>query len=154
MKRIFYLPVFTIVLLAGTYFTSCNSFAKQVESKNVQFDDNDKNQSETEFHVRRIATAHEWNDFKKDQQLKLKATELQIADLRKSIATQETAQKIDSIFQEIVELQQKNNILRAKIISYESNQTDWATFKRKVDYDIEELDKVFYNLTTDNKINN
>lgn len=154
MKSIFYLPVFTIVLFTGTHFTSCNSLAKQVENKNAQSDDKILIKSETEFHGRIIATADEWNDFKKDHQLKLKATELRISDLRKAIATPETGQKIDSIFQEIVELQQKNNILRAKIISYESNQTDWATFKRKVDYDIEELDKVFHNLTTDNKINN
>ena len=152
MKSTTYLLVLTIVLLAGTYFTSCNSPAKKVENENVHEDNKDLKESETEFHVKKIATTEEWNVFKEDQELKMKEIELRIADLKETIAKSETDQKIDSTNLEIiVKLEQKNNILRAKIKSYESNQTDWETFKREFDNDMEELGEAFTDFTIDNK---
>ncbi|MBK6283604.1 MAG: hypothetical protein IPF54_14015 [Draconibacterium sp.] len=52
----------------------------------------------------------------------------------------------------MVKLEQKNNILRAKIESYESNQTDWESFKREFNHDMEELGMAFKDLTSDNEI--
>jgi len=152
MKSIIYLLVLTIVLTAGIYITSCNSPAKKMEKENVGEDRRDLSESETEFHVKKIVTPEEWNVFKKEQELKMKEIELRIAELREKIANPETGQKIDSAFQEkIVKLEQKNNILRAKIKSYESNQTDWESFKREFNHDMEELGKAFKDLTIDNK---
>ena len=151
MKSVNYLLVFTTIIMAGICITSCNSPAKKDANENVQEDHRNLSESETKFHVHKIATAEEWVVFKKEQELKIKENELRIAELREKIAKPETGQKIDSTFQEkIVRLEQKNEILKAMIKSYESNQTDWESFKREFNHDMEELGKAFKDFTIDN----
>lgn len=144
----------TSILTVGAGITSCNSPAKKVENEKSLKNNRDLNETATEFRVMKIATEEEWNAFKEEQELKMKEIELRIAEFGKTNAIPETEQIIDTALQIIiVELEQKNNILRAKIKSYESNQTDWITFKREFDNDMEELDKVFHLLTTESKMN-
>ncbi len=152
MKIRFYLLALTIVFAAGTCITGCNSPSKKADKEKVQQNSSDKGESESEFHIKKIATAEEWDDFKQVQGLKLNEVEQWIAEFREKIIKPETGQKIDSTFQEkMVKLEQKSNILKAKIKSYESNQTDWETFKREFNHDMEELGMAFKDLTSDNK---
>jgi len=101
--------------------------------------------------VQKIATTEEWDVFKNEQELKIKEIELRIAELKEKISKPESGQKIDSIhLEKIIELEQKINIQKAMIKSYESNQTNWESFKREFDHDMEELGMAFKELI-DNK---
>lgn len=123
-----------------------------MDKENVQENSGELGESETEFHKKKLATTEEWNAFKDEQELKIKEVEQWIAEFREKIIKPKTGQKIDSTLQEkIVKLEQKSNILRAKIESYESNQTDWESFKREFNHDMEELGDAFKDLTTDNE---
>lgn len=151
MKSRFYILVMTSILTVGAGIISCNSPSKKVESEKSLENNRDLNESTPDFRVMKIATEEEWNAFKEEQEIKMKEIELQIAEFGKTNTTPDTGQIIDTTFQEkIVKLEQRNNILRAKIKSYESDQTDWETFKSEVDNDMLELDKVFHELTTAN----
>ena len=84
--------------------------------------------------------------------MKIKENELRIAELRAKIAKPGTGQKSDSMNQnKIVNLKQRNDLLKAKIKTYESNHTDWESFKREYNHDVDELGNAFKDLTIDNK---
>ncbi len=123
-----------------------------MDKENIQKNSRELGETETEFHIKKIATAEEWEEFKKEQTIKMNEIEQRIIELKETFVNQDTTQKIDTTFLEkIVKLEQKNNIQRAKIKSYESNQTDWKTFEREFNHDMNELDDAFKDLTTDNK---
>jgi hypothetical protein len=152
MESRFYILVMTSILTVGAGITSCNPPSKKVENEKSLKNNRDLNETATEFRVTKIATEEEWNAFKEEQELKMKEIELSIAKFREKMEKPEAEQEMDTTLQiKIVGLEQKKNILRAKIKSYESNQTDWITFKREIDNDMVELDKMFHELTSDNK---
>ncbi|MBK6283605.1 MAG: hypothetical protein IPF54_14020 [Draconibacterium sp.] len=92
MKSVNYLFVLTIFLTVGIYITSCNSPAKKTDNENIQENSKEVSESESEFHVKKSATSQEWDDFKKEQELKLNEVEQQIAELRNKMAKKETGQ--------------------------------------------------------------
>lgn len=154
MKNTIYSLAIIAVFATGTAITSCNSPSKKLEKakENVQEDQRDLNESKVELQEQKIATAEEWNFFKKEQEVKIKENELRIAELRAKIAKPGTGQKSDSTNQnKIVNLKQRNDLLKAKIKTYESNHTDWESFKREYNHDVDELGNAFKDLTIDNK---
>jgi len=54
------------------------------------------------------------------------------------------AKKIDA-------LEQKNRDMRNRIAAYEKSQSDWESFKREFNHDMDELGQAFKDLTVDNK---
>ncbi len=51
----------------------------------------------------------------------------------------------------IDELEQQNASLRRKLDAYEKENSDWETFEREFNHDMEALGKAFENLGKDNK---
>lgn len=51
----------------------------------------------------------------------------------------------------IMALEQKNKDLRTKISNYESNQSDWESFKREFNHDMDEQGQAIKDLTVNNK---
>ncbi|MES2477781.1 MAG: hypothetical protein V4561_01750 [Bacteroidota bacterium] len=99
--------------------------------------------------AQRAATAEEWKLFRLESDVKIQKREAEIAALKQSL--RKTGGESDEINAEkILELEQRNKDLNAKINNYEASQSDWATFKREYDYDMESMSKAIQDLGTNN----
>jgi peptidoglycan hydrolase CwlO-like protein len=95
--------------------------------------------------------ANDYQQFKKDAQMKIDENKQKIADLKdkKSNESKEVRDKYDK---KVANLEQKNNELRKKIDNYNesSNSTKWASFKREFNHDMDELGKSIKDIGKDN----
>ena len=106
-------------------------------------------QVDAAVNAQRAATAEEWKFFRLESDVKIQKREAEIAALKQSI--HKTGGESDEIFAEkILELEQRNKDLNAKINNYEASQSDWATFKSEYDYDMESMNKAIKDLGTNN----
>jgi hypothetical protein len=51
----------------------------------------------------------------------------------------------------ITTLEQQNKDLRVKLYAYEKSQSNWESFKREFNSDMDAIGEAFKNLTVDNK---
>ncbi|MBK7408934.1 MAG: hypothetical protein IPJ40_13250 [Saprospirales bacterium] len=59
---------------------------------------------------------------------------------------------LDGLYAQRIEtLEQKNRDLRTKMANYEQNQSDWESFKREFNHDMDELGQALKDFTVDNK---
>lgn len=153
MKNSFLFLAVTMVM-AGTTITSCknntdknqdavenvkdaNSELKEVQNKNAE--DALKKSDDTE-----------WQTYKMEMLATISSNETRISELKK--ASKKPGTTFNAAYlKSIDDLEQKNNALKTKITNYENNQTDWDSFKREADADLEGFSKAFKNLTVDNK---
>lgn len=154
MKKTIYSLTVSIVFAAGLVVTSCNSPAKKAENaqENVQEAKQDLSEAkaEAELQQQKAATAEEWTVFKSESELKIKENETRIAEIKAKMM--KPGQALDSLYQRrIIALEEKNNNLRLKVNAYEKNQSDWATFKREFNDDVDEIGEAFQDLKIDNK---
>ena len=140
--------------MAGTIFTSCQSsdnrdgdnhgmMNEAKQDMNAMLDDIDSD-------MPKMATTDEWNTFKLESELKINDNEIRIKELTKKMNKPGTI--LDPLYAKKIEnIEQKNKDLRVKLDTYETNQSDWETFKREFNHDMNELGKAFKDLTVDNK---
>jgi light-regulated signal transduction histidine kinase (bacteriophytochrome) len=85
-----------------------------------------------------------------ETELKIKENEIKIAGLKAKIM--KPGEILDPLRQKrIEELEERNNELKAELRNYNRSNSDWETFKREFNHDMEELGKALKNLTVDNK---
>ncbi len=144
MKKLFYLLAVTMLFAAGTVITSCNW------SSNKANKDRKETQVDTELQQQKTATTEEWEEFKGESEIKIKENEIRIEELKQKLM--QPGVTLDSLLQKRINaLEEKNNNLKAKIKTFESDQSDWESFKREFNHDMDELGEAFKNLTIDNK---
>jgi predicted RNase H-like nuclease (RuvC/YqgF family) len=154
MKKIFYSLAVTMLLTAGTVITSCNSPSNKANKSKENVEEAQRDLEETkadaELQRQKAATVEEWEDFKSESEIKIKENETRIEELKEKMM--KPGDGIDSLRQKRINtLEEKNNKLKAMINTYESNQSDWESFKREFNHDMDELGKAFKDLTIDNK---
>lgn len=154
MKKIILTLVVATAFLTGTIFTGCQSSVQKEASardnlqeakqdlKDVQKDANEEAQ--------KLANAEEWETFKSDAEITIRNNEIRIADLRVKLSKQGTM--LDPMYEKKIEtLEQQNKDLIKKIEDYEKSKSDWETFKREFNHDMDELGKALKDITVDNK---
>jgi outer membrane murein-binding lipoprotein Lpp len=154
MKKIIYNLALATTMLAGTIFTGCQSSTEKVDAAQTEVKDAKQDLEEAKqkeaVEKQKAADAEEWKTFKIESEAKIKANEVRIDEQREKMKTsgktvnELRAKKIDA-------LEQRNKDLKAKIEAYEKNQSDWETFKREFNHDMEGLGEAFNDLGTDNK---
>jgi hypothetical protein len=154
MKKIIYLLGVTMLLTAGTVFTGCNSTSDKTDRAMDDADDAqqklDEARAEEELQQQRTVTPEEWEVFRMETELKIKENEIKIAGLKAKIM--KPGEILDPLRQKrIEELEERNNELKAELRNYNRSNSDWETFKREFNHDMEELGKALKNLTVDNK---
>lgn len=154
MKKTIITLAVSSMLIAGSVFTSCKSPAQkedaaQKEVNNAQEDLNDaQNKANTE--EQKVATAEEWAAFKVDAEAKIKNNEAHIAEL--TVKLNKPGKILDPIYKKRIEtLEEQNRDLKVRLDVYEKNNSDWETFKREFNHDMDELGKALKDLTVDNK---
>jgi len=154
MKKLIITLVVAAPLLTATIITGCQSSAKKETSarENVQEAKQELKdvQKEANKEAQKLANAEEWETFKSDAELTIKNNEIRIAELRVKLNKQGTM--LDPMYEKkIATLEQQNKDLKKRIEDYEKNQSDWETFKREFNHDMDELGKALKDLTVDNK---
>jgi hypothetical protein len=153
MKSKIYTLAFT-ALIAGSLLTACSSDAEKeaAAKENVQDakDELKEVREDANAEAQKVANAEEWTAFKSETDLKIKGNEVRIAELK--IKLKKPGKMLDPIYAQRIEtLEQKNRDLAARRDLYEKNNSDWESFKREFNSDIDDLGKALKNFGEDNK---
>jgi len=97
-----------------------------------------------------LATAEEWATFKSESEVKIKENEIRITEI--TVKMKKPGEIFDELYEKrIADLEQQNKDLRARLIAYEKSQSNWESFKREFNHDMDELGQALKDLTVDNK---
>ena len=151
-KMIFILAVTT--LMAGTIFTGCQSSTQKQQSAQDKVQDakQDLNAAKKNANevAQKAATAEEWKTFKSESELKIKDNEIRINEL--AVKMKKPGELFDALYEKkIANLEQQNKDLKARLEAYEKSQSNWETFKREFNHDMDEIGQALKDLTVDNK---
>lgn len=144
MKKVFFTTAFN-VMLAAFVLTSCES--KQEKVADAQ---EDVQEAKEELQEAKAELNPEYATYRTEAEARIKMNEERIATLRKNIGAGgkpldgERAKRID-------ELEEKNAQLRSRLYGYEQERSDWESFKREFNRDMDEMGTAFENLGKDNK---
>jgi hypothetical protein len=153
MKKHFFILAVTTIM-AGTIFISCQSSVQKQEAARAKVQDAKQElnaaQKEANAAAQVVATAEEWEAFRNESELKIKANEVRIAEL--NVKMKKPGEIFDAIYEKkITNLELQNKEMRARLVAYEKNQTNWESFKREFNHDMEAIAQAFKDLSVDNK---
>lgn len=144
-KTIFTLAI--AVFVTAATFMSCKSPTKE----EIEAQENVNEANEELVEAKKEATEAEWEAFKHSGDSIIDRNEERIAELKRDM--KKTGKSIDAHYQESVDaLEQKNKDLKAKMEGYKNDaNSDWQSFKREFNHDMDELGQAFKDLTVNNK---
>lgn len=143
-----------ITLLAAAVFTGCKSPDDKVEAaedkvENAKEDLKEEVKDANADAVKK-ANAEEWKEFKSKSNEEIKENEKKIAELK--VKLKKPGKMLDPMYEKrIANLEEKNRNLQAKLDGYETNQSDWESFKAEFKHDMDEFGQAFRDITVDNK---
>ncbi len=142
------------MFVASTFLTSCQSEAQKSETAQTKVQDAkaDLKEAQTDAAVaaQKAATAEEWKVFKTDSEAKIKANEVRIAELKDKMKA--SGKTMDAVYAKNIDLlEQRNKDLKSRMDAYEKGQSDWESFKREFNHDMDELGVALRDLTVNNK---
>jgi len=153
MKKTVFIPIlamFTIAML----FAGCKPSTKeeQAAQENVEEAKQEVQEAKEDLaQAKRQANAEEWQSFKNDVQVIIDKNDAKIAALKEDIkksgkaADAEYNRKVDT-------LRERNKKLKLKIETYKNDaNSDWDSFKREFNHDMDEIGNALTDLTVDNK---
>ena len=151
-KSIFTLAIASFVI--GLIVTSCkpNTEKEQAAQENVDSAKVAVTEAENDLdEAKRAATAEEWQQFKEDTNAKIDENNAKIAELKLKI--KKTGKDIDVSYQKSIDaMEQKNKELKIKLDSYKNDvNSDWKSFKREFNHDMDELGQSLKDFTVNNK---
>ena len=145
--------------MAGTIFTSCRSSVQKQEAAQVKVQDarqdvqdakQDLNAAKKDAINQKLATAEEWATFKRESDVKIKDNDVRFTEL--NVKMKKPGQTLDEVYsKKIANLENQNKEMRTRLTAYEKSQTNWESFKREFNHDMDEIGKSLKDLTIDNK---
>lgn len=157
MKKILYflaVQIFT-VLVIETILTSCQTPEQKVNDakenvKDANQDLKNMQKAESEAEAQKAANAESWRVFKNESEAKIRNNELVIDEMNTKMHS--SGKKIQAVFEKkIAELKQKNNAMKVRVNNFENNQSDWESFKREYNHDMDELGRALKDFTVNNR---
>lgn len=140
--------------LTGAILTGCQSPAQKEAAARDNLKEAKQDlkevQNDANAEAQKLADAKDWETFKSDAEITIRNNEIRIAELRIKLKKEGTM--LDPMYEKKIEtLEQQNKDLKKRIDYFEKNQSDWETFKREFNHDMDELGKALKDLTVDNK---
>jgi hypothetical protein len=132
--------------LVVSFLSSCDSPAQKEE--NAQ---KDVKEAEANLQQAKNELNPEYAAFKADAELKIAANEKRIIELNEILNKPGKLPLDEHRKKRISELEEKNSRLKSRIFAYEQDRSDWETFKREFNHDMDGLGKAFEDLGKDNK---
>ncbi|REH00501.1 sll1863 family stress response protein [Flavobacterium aquicola] len=152
MKKI--ISILLISAFSTALFVSCKPSTKEEEAaqENVEEAKENVQQAKEDLAVaKEEANAEEWESFKKNVDTIIEKNDAKIEVLQQNI--KKSGKKASAEYQKKVDaLQEKNEELKVKIKTYKNDaHSDWQSFKREFNHDMDEIGNAFKDLTVDNK---
>lgn len=141
--------------LVGAIFTGCQTSAEKVDDAKANVTEAKQDLKEVKAEVsaeeQKAANEAAWKAYKVEAEAKIDANDVLIAEIKAKM--QKAGKTMDKLYKQQVEaLEQKNKDLRQRINVYNANtQSDWESFKREFDHDMDELGAALKDLTVNNK---
>jgi len=140
--------------MAGTIFTGCQSSVQKQDAAQAKVKDarQDLNEAQKDANAigQELATAEEWATFKCESEIKIRDNEIRITEL--NVKMKKPGETFDELYaNKIANLELQNKEMRTRLTAYEKSQSNWETFKREFNHDMDELGKALKDLTVDNK---
>ena len=153
MKKTIFIFIVTITMV-GTIFTSCQTSIQKQEAAKAKVQDAKQElntaQKDANAAAQVVATAEEWKAFRNESELKIKANEIRINEL--NVKMKKPGEIFDAIYEKkITNLEQQNKEMRARLVAYGKSQSNWESFKREFNHDIDAIGQALNDLTVDNK---
>jgi hypothetical protein len=147
MKKSIFTLAIASTLIAGSIFTGCKPSTPKVEAAQENVQDAKQELKDAQ----QAATAEEWKAFKDESEVKISNNEARIAELK--IKIKKSGKNLDKLYEQKIDaLEQQNKDMKARIDMYENNaHSDWESFKREFNHDMDELGNALKDLTVDNK---
>lgn len=150
MKKSIFIIAVTIMFMAGAIFTGCESSDQKVEDAKINVQNAKQDLKAAQNEAQKTASAEEWKTFKSASETKIKDNEALIAEFKEKMKT--SGKKLDAVYAKNIDaLEQKNRDMKYKIDAYEKSQSDWESFKREFNHDMDEIGKALKDLTVNNK---
>jgi chromosome segregation ATPase len=132
-------------LAAGSILTSCESKEKKVEDaqEKVQDAKEDLKDAKRELNA-------EYPAYRTDTEKRIADNEKRIAELKETINKPGKKPLDDARAKRVDELERKNAELRSRLYGYEQERSDWESFKRELNHDMDELDASIKDVGKDN----
>lgn len=142
-KTMFSFAVVALMLASSAQLTSCSSPSQKEENAKEEVVDAQHDLAEAQQDASQAsaqaATEEEWQAFKTETNAKIDANQALIGELRKKKRKADNDMTEDAYKAQIDGLQERNKQLRDRMDAYESNKSDWATFRNQYNNDMDEL---------------
>lgn len=140
--------------IAGTVLVGCKESSKKEEAvqENVQDARADLDDAKEELsEAKRAATEQEWKAFKESTNATIAKNEIRIAEMKADL--KKTGKNIDTEYsKKIQELEEKNKEIKNKLETYKNDaNSDWQSFKKEFNDDVNDLGTSLKNFTVKNK---
>jgi predicted nucleic acid-binding Zn-ribbon protein len=147
MKKTILTLIIATAFFTGVIFNGCSPATPKEEAARAKVDDANEELKD----ARKAATAEEWKAFKDESELKIRDNEIRIAELKTKI--KKSGKELDAVYERKIDaLEQQNKAMKVKIDVYEKDvKSDWDSFKREFNHDMDEIGKAMLDLTVDNK---
>jgi hypothetical protein len=151
-NSILFLLFLATTLTTSTLFTACNTSAEKadkaqdkVQAAKQDLLDAEKKSAEA---AQKAAYAEEWRILKAESETTIKDNETQIATLKSKM--KKTTKSVDVAYNKSIDdLEARNTAMRNRISNYDNS--NWESFKREFNHDMQELGAAFKDLTVNNK---
>ena len=154
MKHSLFILAVATTLMGGMTLTSCQSAAEKSEDAQSDVidarEDLKDEQQDAAVAAQEAANEQEWLAFKSDAEMKIKDYEDRIVELKAKM--KKSGKAMDALYTKNIEiLDQKIKDIKTRMEARNNSESDWETFKREFNSDMEGIGKAFNNLAVDNK---
>ncbi len=154
MKKLIISFASIALVVSFTGLFSCQSAEQKVDDAQDELmeakQDLEEASTKLESDTQPVLSAEEWKEFKAKSEQKIMDYENRISELKKK--TEKSGKLLETYYeQRIINLENKVVDLRTKLISQEKTQSNWETFKREFNHDLDELGKAISNFVEDDK---
>ncbi len=125
------------VMLIGCQSSSQKEDAAREEVKDATHDLADA-QKELRSDSIQAVNAEEWKIFKNEAEAKSRSNDLRIKSIKKKMKN--AGSPLDGVDQERIEaLEKRNSDLEKRVKGFEEKNSDWASFKREFNHDVDQF---------------
>lgn len=154
MKKSIFTFAIIAVALTTTLLVGCDSAAQKSDKADTKLQDATQSMNEAQKAADEAAAkatyAEAWKTYKLESETKINDNDISIAALKASI--KKAGKKADAAQAKMVdELEEKNAKLKARLNEYNAGQTEWESFKREFNHDMDGIGQSLRDLTVNNK---
>jgi hypothetical protein len=154
MKKIIFILALAIPLMAGIIFTGYRSSTQKQKAAQAKdpYANRDLNAAPKLANTvaEKPINSEEWLTFKSESERKIRNHEIRIAELNLEIKNQ--GEKSDALYRKkIANLEQQNKFMKAMLENFEKGPSNWESFNRGFNRNMDAIENALKDLTIDNK---